>query len=76
MYIKKTYISTGKYMIGRLVEPVRLDIPCNKSQEWIVDVIENHGYSCDDRIIIPTGDQYKHKIKVYKNYASLVADVL
>ena len=76
MYIKKTYITTGGYLIGKLIETVRLDIPCNKSQEWIIDIIENHGYHCDDKIIIPTGDPYRHKIKVYKNYASLVADVL
>ena len=80
MYIKKTFMLNNKYIIGMLIEPLREGIPLDQSQDWIVKVYKNHEYMDNKKtrgiLLIPTGDSRLHEVKVYKDYSSLVADVL
>ena len=78
MYFKKTQKSTGRYVIGRLINPVYNDIPTYISQDWIVEVYENHSYLSDGEVIlvIPTGDAERHEVKIYRDYVSLMAGIL
>lgn len=80
MYFKKTFKPRGIYIIGKLIKPMREGKNPSKSQDWLVKVYVDHKYmdcnSDNATIVIPTGDENRHEVKIYKDYGELLASIL